>query len=260
VVEVRHESFRNPDFIALAREHGVAVVTAGDYRHGARHILAWGERRFLAHVLLGWDGIQAKVIPQRPHNLAAMRLVENLCRRDLSLKERAFGFRELISDAVSPLRSADELASAVGLRRSSAYNYWAVASGPDDVLQAVADEQITTLADAARIAVMPAAAARAQAIAAISAAAPSLTSPAPLSSDAHVAAPRPARKAGRPATGVTLGRLKDPDVVRYIAEHLCTKQEFAVYHKVDWTDLKAAGDILRQIIKRIERRQGQGSK
>ena len=29
-VEVRHESFRSPDFIALAREHGVAVVTAAD--------------------------------------------------------------------------------------------------------------------------------------------------------------------------------------------------------------------------------------
>lgn len=29
-VEVRHESFRTPAFIALAREHGVAVVIAGD--------------------------------------------------------------------------------------------------------------------------------------------------------------------------------------------------------------------------------------
>ena len=29
-VEVRHESFRSPDFIALAREHEVAVVVAGD--------------------------------------------------------------------------------------------------------------------------------------------------------------------------------------------------------------------------------------
>lgn len=29
-VEVRHPSFRDPDFIALAREHGVAVVIAGD--------------------------------------------------------------------------------------------------------------------------------------------------------------------------------------------------------------------------------------
>ena len=29
-VEVRHESFRHPEFIALAREHGVAVVTAAD--------------------------------------------------------------------------------------------------------------------------------------------------------------------------------------------------------------------------------------
>ncbi|HEY1779100.1 MAG TPA: DUF72 domain-containing protein [Roseiarcus sp.] len=33
VVEVRHESFRHPDFIALAREHGVAVVTAGDSKY-----------------------------------------------------------------------------------------------------------------------------------------------------------------------------------------------------------------------------------
>jgi uncharacterized protein YecE (DUF72 family) len=30
VVEVRHDSFRSPDFIALMREHGVAVVIAGD--------------------------------------------------------------------------------------------------------------------------------------------------------------------------------------------------------------------------------------
>jgi uncharacterized protein YecE (DUF72 family) len=29
-VEVRHESFRSPDFVALARQHGVAVVIAGD--------------------------------------------------------------------------------------------------------------------------------------------------------------------------------------------------------------------------------------
>jgi uncharacterized protein YecE (DUF72 family) len=30
VMEVRHESFRSADFVALAREHGVAVVIAGD--------------------------------------------------------------------------------------------------------------------------------------------------------------------------------------------------------------------------------------
>jgi uncharacterized protein YecE (DUF72 family) len=29
-VEVRHASFRDPDFVALAREHGVAVIIAGD--------------------------------------------------------------------------------------------------------------------------------------------------------------------------------------------------------------------------------------
>ena len=29
-VEVRHESFRSPEFVALARKHGVAVVIAGD--------------------------------------------------------------------------------------------------------------------------------------------------------------------------------------------------------------------------------------
>jgi uncharacterized protein YecE (DUF72 family) len=33
VVEVRHESFKTPDFAALAREHGVAIVIAGDSRH-----------------------------------------------------------------------------------------------------------------------------------------------------------------------------------------------------------------------------------
>ena len=33
VVEVRHESFRSPDFIALVRKHGVAVVIAADSAH-----------------------------------------------------------------------------------------------------------------------------------------------------------------------------------------------------------------------------------
>lgn len=32
-VEVRHESFRHPEFVSLAREHGVAVVVAGDSDH-----------------------------------------------------------------------------------------------------------------------------------------------------------------------------------------------------------------------------------
>lgn len=32
-VEVRHESFRHPEFVSLAREHGVAVVVAGDSEH-----------------------------------------------------------------------------------------------------------------------------------------------------------------------------------------------------------------------------------
>jgi uncharacterized protein YecE (DUF72 family) len=30
VVEVRHDSFRSADFVALAREHGIAIVVAGD--------------------------------------------------------------------------------------------------------------------------------------------------------------------------------------------------------------------------------------
>jgi uncharacterized protein YecE (DUF72 family) len=33
VVEVRHESFRSPEFTALARQHGVAVVVAGDSKY-----------------------------------------------------------------------------------------------------------------------------------------------------------------------------------------------------------------------------------
>lgn len=32
-IEVRHESFRHPEFVALAREHGVAIVLAGDSRY-----------------------------------------------------------------------------------------------------------------------------------------------------------------------------------------------------------------------------------
>ena len=32
-IEVRHDSFRRPEFVAMAREHGVAIVIAGDSSH-----------------------------------------------------------------------------------------------------------------------------------------------------------------------------------------------------------------------------------
>ncbi len=32
-VEVRHESFRSPDFVAMMRKHGMAIVMAGDSEH-----------------------------------------------------------------------------------------------------------------------------------------------------------------------------------------------------------------------------------
>ena len=33
VVEVRHDSFRTPEFVAMACEHGVAIALAGDSQH-----------------------------------------------------------------------------------------------------------------------------------------------------------------------------------------------------------------------------------
>jgi ParB family transcriptional regulator, chromosome partitioning protein len=225
------------------------------YRHGDHYVLAWGERRLLAHVILGREGIPAKILPGRPRNLLALQLVENMQRKDLSLRERVRGMERLVEEAgrgENPIASSEDLGRALGLGQSMSYAYWTILQGPSDVRDAIDDGRLKHFREAQRIAVMKVDGERAEALLAISTGAPSVETSATLVARAASVTPKAVRR-GRPLTAVSLPRVDNAAVVHYIAEKLCTKQEFNKFSGVDWTDLKAAGDILRQIIKKLER-------
>jgi len=246
------------DLISLAAsiESVGLLQPVGIYRHGDHFVLSWGERRLLAHRLLGRSSIPAKILPKKPRDLIGVQLIENLSRSDLSFSEKIAGFRGVIARSTDPpIRTGDELSSRSGIGRSQAFVYLAIAKAPDDVHDAIHDGRIISADDAYRVAQLKSISERTSAIAALTtsgAIAASATSA--VVPPESATAPRAARGRGRPPSGVALPRMANPGVLRYIAEHLATKQEFAVYQSADWTDLKVAGDILRQIIKKLERR------
>ncbi len=229
----------------------------GIYRHGDHFVLVWGERRLLAHILLGRATIPARILPHKPSNVLAAQLIENLNRSDLSLLDRCNGFRQLIAESQqtsAPILSDKDLRSRVGLRPTMAYSYWAVAHAPDDVRAAISDGRLTRLRDAQKISLLPTSRDREAAIAGLSGAGITADSGGTPGATVVATPPRPPRGRGRPVTSVALPRIKNASVIRQIAERLTTKQEFARWADVDWSDLKIAGDLLRQIIKQMERR------
>ena len=134
-----------------------------------------------------------------------------------------------------------------------AYAYWTILHGPSDVRDAIDASVLTHFRDAQRIAVMKVAGERSEAIRALGGGQGTNTT------DASPKVPEPvipvkAVHRGRPATGVTLPRVTNPALLHLIAEKLCSKQEFAPYGSLDWTDMKAAGDVVRQIFRRLEKR------
>lgn len=228
------------------------IQPVGVYRHGDRYLLAWGERRVFAYELLGRTAIPAKILPGRPSSLLAMQMVENLHRRDLSLREHVDGFSRLLEEAAAagtPTEGPDAFQKLVGFSQATSYRYWNVVHAPDDVRAAIAEGVIRYVSDVLRVAAITSPKERAEAIEALRTGKP-LDAAVPVKVT-PVARPR---KSGRPVSSVSIGKVGSPKVLRYVAEHLCSAQEFEIYKSVDWNDLKVGADILHQILKKLEQR------
>lgn len=232
------------------RQHGV-IQAIGVYRHGHQYRLIWGERRVLASMLAQQETVLARIFPERPRNVRAQQLIENVLRQDLSLSERVRGVRQLIDErrtSGEPLQSAAALGKEVGWSTSHAYAYWGIAQGPDDVVTAVDEGILTDVKLAYAISALASASERAAAIER------ARDGNARVLREKSTEKPemRKEPRRGRPMVAITLGKTKSPYVARYIAERLLDAREFAPFKDADWTDMKTAADILRQVLKRIE--------
>lgn len=203
------------------------------------YIIAEGERRFLAHLLLGEADIRAIVqpMPAQRKDRKARQLVENIVREDLSTAERVHALRHLDALYQQETRaaiSAEELVEMLGISERQADTYLSVLNAPADVLAAVLDKRITNLDKASAIAKLTSPAQREKTIAALE---KGLTFPI-----ARKVAVTRSTSRGRPTVRVSLGTTKKCKAVQALMKgYLGDAQLTAQYGDVDWTDMASVG-------------------
>lgn len=212
------------------------------YRIGREFRIAHGERRYLASVMAGEVSIPAIILKEKPKTLRLQQLLENFQREDLSAFRRCENIRSVLIEAAAlgePIDSHEKLRKATGIGRSQAFDYLAVACATDDVWDALASGQITSVGAAAVISRISDPAVRARAI-------QEGIDPQGNTQPTPVKTVRP--KGGRPAAFRFPGATTNADVARRIIEAVGG----AGRYEVDWTNAVAVSKTFKQLLKDLE--------
>ena len=122
------------------KEHGLLQpILVREYGEGRYQIIA-GERRFRASKLAGLDEIPAVILDKDDRKVAELSLIENIQREDLNPIEEAMAFRALAEEYGM---TQEELSERVGKSRSAIANSTRLLDLPEDVLEMVANGDIS---------------------------------------------------------------------------------------------------------------------
>jgi len=122
------------------KENGLLQpILVREYGDGRYQIIA-GERRFRASKIAGLDEIPAIILDSDDKKVAELSLIENIQREDLNPIEEAMAFRTLAEEYGM---TQEELAFKVGKSRSAIANATRLLDLPDDVLEMVANGDIS---------------------------------------------------------------------------------------------------------------------
>ena len=140
------------------------------YKEGESYIIVAGERRFLAHLLLGKKFVEARVFSERPSGLnkKLVQWLENVQREDLSLYAKVENVRHIAmayKDAEGEEITPTILSKLSGVHRTSASRYLLLANSPSDVLLALKEDKLQNILKAVTVASEPDVAKRAALIA-----------------------------------------------------------------------------------------------
>lgn len=218
------------------------------FRYGARYRIAYGERRYWAARLAGLKDIPARISEQCPDRVRTLQLVENLHRDDLDLAARVrnvMAVLEELREEGEP--SAERLGALVGMGERNARRYFRIATGPQDLMDAVLGGQVRDLATAASLAAMDDARKR-QGILGALAQGMTLSQAEEAITRALNPPVRPPR--GRPTTRVVLGATANTRLVRVIMERVLGK---GALPQLDWDDLRAVSKVWKAFLKELER-------
>lgn len=122
------------------------------------HLIA-GERRLLAHLLLGESHIAARILDQHysRHQIDTLQWEENVHRQDMSLWERVDHVKKLLmADDGLQQTSVTKLSKILGRSRAESQRYLAVLRYPSNLLlDAVQAGKVSDLKSAAALAQLP---------------------------------------------------------------------------------------------------------
>lgn len=244
---------------SIARRGLLQPIVVREDRDGFR-VLA-GERRLLAHILLGRERIRAMVRPTGAElEERSIRLIENLQRENLTFSELIRGIEEL--DAIfmeehgRPMDSTD-LAAELNKHDSTCRRYLQVVRGPKDIRAAIEDGKIVGLRPALALIDIESEEERSRLLQSESVV--DLTegtirqppSPAPVDKPASV---KKSPRKGRKRTQVSLGALRDMSVMRRLMLSILGEEAFADRTlSLDWDDLDAVQKAWDEILDEFER-------
>ena len=122
------------------KENGLLQpILVREYGEGRYQIIA-GERRFRASKLAGLDEIPAIILDRDDRKAAEIALIENIQRENLNPIEEAMAFRSLAEEYGL---TQEELAEKVGKSRSAIANSTRLLDLPEEVLEMVANGDIS---------------------------------------------------------------------------------------------------------------------
>lgn len=122
------------------KQNGVLQpIIVREYADDRYQIIA-GERRFRASKLAGLEEIPAVILDRDDREAAELSLIENIQREDLNPVEEALAYRALIENHSL---TQEELSVKIGKSRSAIANAMRLIDLPDDILEMVANKDIS---------------------------------------------------------------------------------------------------------------------
>ena len=244
---------------SIKNEGLIQPITA--YESGNDYLLIAGERRFLAHVLLKAVEIRALVKPKpADFNLAKIKLIENVQRKDLNLAEMITGLvvtndlHKKENEGRSMKRA--DIIKAISVGKTTATRYYKVLQGPTDVVKAIHNNDITQLAVAAEISEIQDADERSRMIK-IAKEGQNMSVAKDLIKQSKSNVKKKKKGVGRSLSSVPLGKITNTKGVQLIID---TCAQAGLVDKpdadVDWNDYAQVRDVWQQFIMKIENGDG----
>ncbi len=137
---VRFDEDRLAELAESIRESGLIQPLVVREKQGRYELIA-GERRLRACEIAGVEDVPVVIKDVSDSEAFTLALIENIQREDLNPVEEAMAYQKLLDDSVG---SQAEVAKLVGKSRSAVTNALRLLDLPDEVLEMVAGEELSS--------------------------------------------------------------------------------------------------------------------